>query len=78
MSTQPNTSNNENLIFDVGLYRGRDTDVCLKNGYRVVAFNAAFCRIRFAKLSGATERFVRLLIPGRSNPQVRYDSVIEV
>ena len=54
MSTQLNTSKNENLIYDVGLHRGQDTDFYLKNGYQVVAFeadpeNAAFCRARFAK-----------------------------
>lgn len=41
------------LIYDVGLHRGQDTDFYLKKGYRVVAFeaepeNAEFCRIRFA------------------------------
>lgn len=40
------------LIYDVGLHRGQDTDFYLKKGYRVVAFeadpaNAAFCRERF-------------------------------
>lgn len=40
------------LIYDVGLHRGQDTDFYLKKGYRVIAFeadpsNAAFCRKRF-------------------------------
>lgn len=40
------------LIFDVGLHHGQDTDFYLKKGFRVVAFeadpgNAAFCRERF-------------------------------
>ncbi len=42
----------ENLIYDVGMHRGQDTDYYLARGYRVVAFeanpdNAAFCRERF-------------------------------
>ncbi len=41
------------LIYDIGLHRGQDTEFYLKKGYRVVAFeaepeNAAFCRQRFA------------------------------
>lgn len=48
-----NTKKNSDLIFDVGLHHGQDTDFYLKKGYRVVAFeadpgNAAFCRQRFA------------------------------
>jgi len=48
------TSKDKNLIYDVGLHRGQDTDFYLKKGYRVVAFeadpsNAAFCRKRFAE-----------------------------
>src|SRR5689334_1966183 len=42
----------KDLIFDVGLHRGEDTDFYLRKGFRVVAFeadpeNTAFCRIRF-------------------------------
>jgi len=53
MSTLRTTAKDENLIYDVGLHRGQDTDFYLKKGYRVVAFeaepaNAAFCRERFA------------------------------
>ena len=41
------------LIYDVGLHRGEDTDFYLRKGFRVVAFeanpeNAEFCRARFA------------------------------
>ncbi|MFM9903210.1 MAG: FkbM family methyltransferase [Pyrinomonadaceae bacterium] len=47
------TPKDPNLIFDVGLHRGQDSDYYLKKGFRVVAFeadpeNAAFCRERFA------------------------------
>jgi FkbM family methyltransferase len=40
------------LIFDVGLHRGEDTDFYLRKGFRVVAFEAdpdhvSFCRERF-------------------------------
>ena len=42
------------LVYDVGLHRGQDTDYYLKKGFRVIAFeanpeNAAFCRNRFAE-----------------------------
>jgi FkbM family methyltransferase len=42
----------KDLIFDVGLHRGEDTDFYLRKGFRVVAFEAdpdhvAFCRQRF-------------------------------
>jgi FkbM family methyltransferase len=41
------------LIFDIGMHRGEDTDFYLRKGYRVVGVeadpdNAAFCRKRFA------------------------------
>ena len=52
MSTLIDTPKNENLIYDIGLHRGQDTDFYLKRGYRVIAFeadpeNAEFCRARF-------------------------------
>ncbi len=42
------------LIFDVGLHRGEDTEFYLKKGFRVVAFEAApdlaeACRVRLSK-----------------------------
>src|SRR5258708_3782157 len=42
----------KDLIFDVGLHRGEDTNFCLQKGFRVVAMeadpeHAAFCRTRF-------------------------------
>ncbi len=42
-----------NLIFDIGLHKGEDTDFYLKKGFNVVAFEAnpslvAECKIRFA------------------------------
>lgn len=47
------TEKKENLIYDVGLNRGQDTDFYLKSGYNVIAFEAApenieFCKRRFA------------------------------
>ncbi len=41
------------LIYDVGMHRGEDTDFYLKKGFRVVAFEAnpdlvSFCKQRFA------------------------------
>lgn len=54
MSVLLNTANDPNLIYDVGLHHGQDTDFYLKRGYRVVGFeadpgNAQFCRERFAR-----------------------------
>lgn len=48
------TEKHEDLVYDIGLHRGQDTDFYLRKGYRVVAFeaepeNAAFCRDRFAR-----------------------------
>lgn len=53
MSVLLNIAKDPNLIYDVGLHHGQDTDFYLKKGYRVVAFeanpgNVAFCRERFA------------------------------
>ena len=46
-------AHNEQLIFDVGMHKGEDTEFYLEKGYRVVAFEAnsslaALCRQRFA------------------------------
>jgi FkbM family methyltransferase len=43
-----------NLIYDVGMHKGEDTDYYLKKGFRVIGFeanpqNAAHCRNRFAE-----------------------------
>ena len=53
MSILLNTAKDPNLIYDVGLHHGPDTDFYLNNAYRVLAFEAnpgkaAFCRERFA------------------------------
>lgn len=47
-------SNQRNLIYDVGIHRGQDTDFYLKKGFNVIAFeanraNVEFCKKRFAK-----------------------------
>jgi FkbM family methyltransferase len=44
----------QDLIFDVGLHRGEDTDFYLRKGFRVIAFeadpdHANYCRVRFAQ-----------------------------
>jgi FkbM family methyltransferase len=46
------TPKHRNLIYDVGLHKGQDTDFYLKKGFKVVAFeanpeNIDFCKIRF-------------------------------
>ena len=53
MSTLRKSPKHEDLIYDVGLNTGQDTDYYLKKGYRVVAFeaeprNVEYCRERFA------------------------------
>ena len=53
MSTLRKSPKHGDLIYDVGLNTGQDTDYYLKKGYRVVAFeaeprNVEYCRERFA------------------------------
>jgi FkbM family methyltransferase len=48
------TPKHKDLIFDVGMHRGEDTQFYLRKGFRVVAFEADpehvnFCRTRFAE-----------------------------
>lgn len=47
------TQKHENLIYDVGMHHGQDTDYYLTRGYNVIGFeanpdNASVCRKRFA------------------------------
>jgi FkbM family methyltransferase len=47
------TKKDDNLIYDVGLHKGEDTDFYLKKGFRVIAFDAnpdlvAQCNSRFS------------------------------
>ena len=48
------TLKHQNLIYDVGMHQGQDTDFYLKKGFDVVAFeanpaNVDFCKKRFSK-----------------------------
>ncbi|MCU0239956.1 MAG: FkbM family methyltransferase [Pyrinomonadaceae bacterium] len=48
------TQKDKNLIYDVGMHKGEDTDYYLKKGFRVIAFeanpeNVAFCAEKYAK-----------------------------
>jgi FkbM family methyltransferase len=57
MNQKDSMSSHKNLIYDVGMHRGQDTDFYLKNGFNVIAFeanpdNAEFCRKRFAREIG--------------------------
>lgn len=57
MNKKKMASKHQDLIYDVGLHRGQDTDYYLKKGFRVVAFeanpeNAEFCRQKFAEAIG--------------------------
>ena len=54
MKQKKTTSKYQDLIYDVGLHKGQDTDYYLKKGFRVIAFeanpeNAEFCRQKFAE-----------------------------
>jgi FkbM family methyltransferase len=54
MDQKKTTSKHQDLIYDVGLHQGQDTDYYLKKGFRVIAFeanpeNAEFCRTQFAE-----------------------------
>lgn len=54
MTQKKTTSKQKDLIFDVGLHRGQDTDYYLTKGFRVIAFeanpeNAEFCRKKFSE-----------------------------
>jgi FkbM family methyltransferase len=54
MKLNGSTPKQIDLVYDVGMHRGQDTDYYLKRGYKVVGFeanpdNAAFCRERFAE-----------------------------
>ena len=49
-----NRNDSKDLVYDVGMHKGQDTDYYLARGFRVVAFeanpeNAAFCREKFAR-----------------------------
>lgn len=53
MTQKKTTSKQQDLIYDVGIHQGQDTEYYLKKGYRVIAFeanpeNAEFCRNKFA------------------------------
>ena len=53
MNLQKPTQKHRDLIYDVGLNLGQDTDFYLKKGFRVIAFeadpdNVATCKKRFA------------------------------
>lgn len=48
------TAKNKNLIYDVGMHQGQDTDFYLKKGFKVVSFeanpeNVAVCTRKFAR-----------------------------
>lgn len=48
------TKKHEDLVFDVGMHKGEDTDYYLKKGFSVIGFEAdpdlaAYCRSRFSR-----------------------------
>jgi FkbM family methyltransferase len=52
--TKKKTAKHADLIYDIGLHRGQDTEFYLKKGYRVIGFeanpdNVRVCRERFAQ-----------------------------
>lgn len=53
MTNKKTTAKHRDLVYDVGLHKGQDTDYYLKKGFRVIAFeanpeNAEFCRKEFS------------------------------
>ena len=66
MSEKLQTPKVTNLIYDVGMHRGQDTDYYLQKGFQVIGFeanpeNAAYCRNRFAE---AIERKQLTIVEG--------------
>ena len=54
MAELGNAGQDANLVYDVGMHKGEDTDYYLKKGFRVIGFEAdpdlvAVCRSRFAE-----------------------------
>lgn len=54
MSEIPDIRKHEDLVYDVGMHKGEDTDYYLKKGYRVIGYEAnpdlaAHCRSRFSE-----------------------------
>lgn len=67
---------NSDLIFDLGMHSGEDTEFYLLKGYRVVTVEAnpvlvRYCRSRFAHFLGEG----RLIIVGKGITQERSDSI---
>ena len=65
-STGERVAKHDDLIYDVGLHKGEDTDFYLKKGFRVIAFEAdpalvAACQERFAR---AIEDQRLVIVPG--------------
>ena len=72
-------AHNEQLVYDVGLHQGEDTDFYLKKGYQVVAFEAhpghvKSCRDRFARelASGQLHIVEGAVAPPTSREKVRF------
>ena len=73
------TPKKPNLIYDVGLHHGQDTDFYLKKGFEVVAFeanpeNAAVCREKFAVAlrSGQLTLVEGAIVENYSQPEVTF------
>lgn len=73
------TSKKPNLIYDVGLHHGQDTDFYLKKGFDVVAVeanpeNAAVCRKKFAAAIAAGQLTLveDAIVENSSLKQVRF------
>ena len=66
MKQKKTTAKHQDLVYDVGLHKGQDTDYYLKKGYRVIAFeanpeNVEFCQKEFA---GAIETGQLTIVEG--------------
>jgi FkbM family methyltransferase len=66
MNSQTSTAAYKDLVYDIGMHKGEDTDYYLKKGFRVIGFEAnpdliAYCKGRFCE---AIERGRLIIVEG--------------
>src|ERR1700682_6446861 len=54
MNSQTSPAAHKDLVYDIGMHRGQDTDYYLKKGFRVIGFEADpdlidYCKSRFSE-----------------------------
>ncbi len=60
MNSQTSTEAHQDLVYDIGMHKGEDTDYYLKKGFRVIGFEADPDLIQYCK-----SRFVEAIESGR-------------